>query len=148
MQIERKKFTEEGYNILSNVVPPNQLESLRHNIEHMVNQRKEISAQQRTPHEPEGGSWQASAQPRLQFDVDCDTSSSAAIEFLLHENTLGVSTWLIKAKHVVPHQFSCLCSGSYDADWTGRAGSAAWNDLQHGTSRSQLSSMEYSSVRR
>ena len=115
MQIDRKKFTEEGYNILSNVVPPNQLESLRHNIEHMVNQRKEISAQQRTPHEPEGGSWQASAQPRLQFDADCDTSSSAAIEFLLHENTLGVSKRLIKAKHVVPHQFSCLCSGSYDA---------------------------------
>ena len=49
MQIERKKFTEEGYNILSNVVPPNQLESLRHNIEHMVNQRKEIITQQRTP---------------------------------------------------------------------------------------------------
>jgi len=49
MQIERKKFTEEGYNILSNVVPPNQLESWRHNIEHMVNQRKEIVTQQRTP---------------------------------------------------------------------------------------------------
>ena len=56
MQVDRKKFTEEGYNILPNVVPPDQLDSLRQNIEHMVNCRKEISAQQRTPHEPPGGS--------------------------------------------------------------------------------------------
>ena len=115
MQVDRKKFTEEGYNILPNVVPPDQLDSLRQNIEHMVNCRKEISAQQRTLHEPPGGSWQASAQPRLQFDRDCDARSSATIEFLLHENTLGVSKQLIKAKHVVPHQFGCLCNGSYDA---------------------------------
>ena len=115
MQVDRNKFTEEGYNILPNVVPPDQLDSLRQNIEHMVNCRKEISAQQRTPHEPPGGSWQASAQPRLQFDRDCDARSSATIEFLLHENTLGVSKQLIKAKHVVPHQFGCLCNGSYDA---------------------------------
>jgi len=78
MQIERKKFTEEGYNILSNVVPPNQFESWRHNIEHMVNQRKEIVTQQRTPHEPKGGSWQAvSAQAsiaircRLRYQFIC-----------------------------------------------------------------------------
>lgn len=115
MQVDRKKFAKEGYNILSKVVPSDQLETLRYSIEHMVNQRKEISAQQRTPHEPQGGSWQASAQPRLQFDTDCDAISATAIEFLLHENTLDVSKQLITAEHVVPHQFGCLCNGSYDA---------------------------------
>ena len=117
MQVDRKKFTEEGYNILPNVVPPDQLDSLRQNIEHMVNCRKEISAQQRTPHEPPGGSWQASAQPRLQFDRDCDARSSATIEFLLHENTLGVSKQLIKAKLVWYH----TSLGVYAAEATMRA---------------------------
>ncbi len=115
MQVDQLRFTEEGYNILRNVVPTSQLESLRTNIEHMVNRRKEISAQRRLPNEPRGGAWEASAQPRLKFDTDCDEVSASAIEFLLHENTLGVSQQLMAGEHVVPHQFGCICSGSKNA---------------------------------
>ena len=115
MQVDQLRFTEEGYNTLRNVVPTSQLESLRTNIEHMVNRRKEISAQRRLPNEPRGGAWEASAQPRLKFDTDCDDMSASAIEFLLHENTLGVSQQLMAAEHVVPHQFGCICSGSKNA---------------------------------
>ena len=115
MQVDRQQFAEEGYNILRGVVPKAELEPLRHSIEHMVNRRKEISAQRRFPSDPRGGDWESSAQPRLQFDTDCDEMSASAIEFLLHENTLGVGQQLMEAEHVVPHQFACICSGSRDA---------------------------------
>lgn len=115
MQVDRQQFREEGYNILRSVVPQTELEPLRRSIEHMVSRRKELSAQRRFPTDPQGGDWERSAQPRLQFDTDCDEVSGSAIEFLLHENTLGVSQQLMKAEHVVPHQFACICSGSHDA---------------------------------
>ena len=41
MQVNRQQLMDEGYNILHNVVPPDQLQSLRNSIEHMVNRRKE-----------------------------------------------------------------------------------------------------------
>ncbi|MBI1924624.1 phytanoyl-CoA dioxygenase family protein [Candidatus Poribacteria bacterium] len=110
MQVNRQQLMEEGYNILRNVVPKERLEPLRRSIEQMVNRRKEISIQRRLPNEPPGGAWEASAQPRLKFDTDCDQESAFAIEFLLHQNTLGVSQQLMDAEQVVPHQFACLCS--------------------------------------
>ena len=114
MQVDQQQFTAEGYNILREVVPKAELEPLRCSIEHMVNRRKELSAQRRFPTDPQGGDWEGSAQPRLKFDTDCDEMSASAIEFLLHENTLGVSQQLMAAEQVVPHQFTCICSGSRD----------------------------------
>ena len=114
MQVDQQQFTAEGYNILREVVPKAELEPLRCSIEHMVNRRKELSAQRRFPTDPQGGDWESSAQPRLKFDTDCDEMSASAIEFLLHENTLGVSQQLMAAEQVVPHQFTCICSGSRD----------------------------------
>lgn len=101
---------DQGYILLRNVIPPDHLETLRAGIEHMVAQRREVSAQRRVPGEPPGGAWEASAQPRLSFDRDCDEQSITAIRFLMHENTLGVSRQLMDAEHVVPHNFNCLCS--------------------------------------
>ena len=95
MQVDRKHFKEEGYNILRNVVPPEQLQQMRDGIEHMVNRRKEVSAQKRMPNEPPGGAWEASGQPRLQFYADCDAESAFTIEFFLHENTLVLCQSLI-----------------------------------------------------
>ena len=115
MQVDRQQFAEEGYNILREVVPKAELEPLRRSIEHMVNRRREIASQRRFPTDPQGGDWANSAQPRLKFDTDCDEKSASAIEFLLHENTLGVGQQLMEAAYVVPHQFACICSGSQDA---------------------------------
>ena len=122
MQVNRQQLMDEGYNILRNVVPPDQLQPLRNSIEHMVDRRKELSAQRRTPDQPPGGEWAASGQPRLQFSTDCDSESANAIEFLLHENTLGVARQLMDTEDVVPHQFACICSAT-----TGESGPAKWH---------------------
>ena len=81
MQVDRQQFKEEGYNILREVVPKAELEPLRRNIEHMVDRRKEVSAQRRFPSDPQGGDWESSAQPRLQFHTDCDEMSDQPLNF-------------------------------------------------------------------
>lgn len=110
MQVSRDQLMEHGYIILQNVIPPDRLDRVRRAVERMVERRQEISRQRRTPDEPPGGSWEASAQPRLSFDRDVDVESTAAFECLLNENTLGVCRQIIDAQHVAPHNFNCLCS--------------------------------------
>ncbi len=122
MQVDRQQLMDEGYNILHNVVPPDQLQPLRNSIEHMVNRKKELSEQRRTPDQPPGGEWAASGQPRLAFAADCDRESANAIEFLLHENTLGVAQQLMDTEDVVPHNLACICSAT-----AGETGPATWH---------------------
>jgi ectoine hydroxylase-related dioxygenase (phytanoyl-CoA dioxygenase family) len=110
MHVNRQQLMEEGYIVLRNVIPSEHLAPLRACIEHMVERRKELSVQRRVPGEPAGGAWEASAQPRLSFDADCDAQSASVFDWLLHEHTLGVSRQLMEARHVVPHNFNCLCS--------------------------------------
>ena len=131
MQVNRQQLMDEGYNILRSVVPPDQLQPLRDSIEHMVDRRKELSAQRRTPDQPPGGEWAASGQPRLKFSTDCDDQSANAIEFLTHENTLGVAQQLMDTEDVVPHNLACLCSAT-----AGETGPAKWHrDIGPGRTR-------------
>lgn len=122
MQVNRQQLMDDGYNILRNVVPPDRLEPMRNSIEQMVDRRKELSTQRRTPDQPPGGEWAASRQPRLKFSTDCDNTSAGAIEFLLHENTLGVAQQLMGTEDVVPHNLACLCSAT-----AGETGPATWH---------------------
>jgi ectoine hydroxylase-related dioxygenase (phytanoyl-CoA dioxygenase family) len=122
MNIDRQQFAEDGFLILRNVVPPDQLDGIRAGVEHMVDGRREREAQRRLPGEPEGGAWVAAGQPRLAFDRDCDASSANVIEFLLGETTLGVCRQLIDAEQVGPHFMACICSSeSHDT------GPATWH---------------------
>jgi hypothetical protein len=122
MTIDREQFMKDGYLILRNVVPPDQLESLRGSLERMVEKRRELSRQRRTPDQPPGGEWEAAAQPRLNFAIDCDEQSAGPIEFLLGETTLGVCRQLMDAEDVSPHYFACSCNAE-SRDF----GPAAWH---------------------
>ncbi len=122
MQIDRQQFMEDGYLILRNVVPPGLLDAVRAAVEHMVANRRQLSAQLRLPNQPPGGTWAAAGQPRLNFATDCDAQSALAVEFLLGETTLGVCRQLIDAEHVALHYMACICS----ADEI-ESGPAAWH---------------------
>ena len=118
MKVDRKQLMEDGFIILRNVIPPEDLERVRTAVEHMVESRREISRQQRLPGR-DHGDWSASGQPRLRFDADCDAESAAAIEFLLGDTTLGVARQLIDAEEVALHYMACICSS--DSQDTGPA---------------------------
>lgn len=121
MQVNREQFMEQGYLILPDVIPPDRLDRVRQAVEGMVVRRQETSRQQRTPDQPPGGWWEASAQPRLSFDRDVDASSGSVLDCLTNENTLGVCRQLIDADEIALHNLNCMCSAvSQDtgpADW-------------------------------
>ena len=65
MQLDRAQFLREGYLILRNVVPPDQLEALRTTSELLVERQKLIWARQRQEGDPPGGQWELVHQPRF-----------------------------------------------------------------------------------
>jgi len=117
MQINRDQFLEEGYLILRQVIPPDQLETLRTTYEIMVERQKVIWAQQRRPGDPPGGVWETGAQPRLvlgEIADQIDAQTAPAVEFWLHENMQGVSSQLLGVEDAAVTQMMLMCNPRRD----------------------------------
>lgn len=115
MKIDRNQFLEEGYVVLRNVIPADELEALRASYEVLVERQKIIWAQERKPDDPPGGVWEASAQPRLLLQrspladsIDEDTAS--AVEIWLHENTQGASSELLGVSDAAVTEMMLMCN--------------------------------------
>lgn len=121
IQVDLQKFMQDGYLVLSQVVPPERLEELRATCEVLVERQKAIWARDRKPGDPPGGAWETSAQPRLRLEQVVDESTAEAIGFCLHENTLEVSRQLLKGEDVGLHAMFFMCSPVRDH------GPAAWH---------------------
>ena len=89
MKVNPQQLLDDGYIILREVVPMGQLDELRDCFETLVERQKVIWAREREPDDPPGGYWETAAQPRVFFDGVSDEITAKAIEFCLHENTLG-----------------------------------------------------------
>ncbi len=59
MQINRDQFLEDGYLVLRQVIPPDQLDDLRVSYEHLVKQQKAIWATERSLNAPSSGVWKS-----------------------------------------------------------------------------------------
>ena len=115
MKIDRNQFLEEGYVVLRNVIPADELEALRVSYEVLVERQKIIWAQERKPDDPPGGVWEASVQPRLLLNrspladsIDEDTAS--AVEIWLHENTQGASSELLGVSDAAVTEMMLMCN--------------------------------------
>ena len=97
MRVDPQQLIDDGYIVLRQVVPPDQLEKLRTSFETLVEKQKMVWARERKPEEKPGGVWTTSAQPRVFFDEVVDPATANTVEFCLHENTLGVSQQLMRA---------------------------------------------------
>ena len=65
MRVDQAQFMEKGYIILRNVIPPDQLDSVRESYEVLVERQKAVWARERQPDDPPGGVWETHQQPRL-----------------------------------------------------------------------------------
>ena len=127
MKVDLQKFREDGYLILENVVPLEQLQDLRLSVELMVDREKSRSAAECKEGDPRGGSWYQNAQPRLGMDsITAETAD--VLDFCLGENMLGVSEQLLQhPPFTALTTFGALCSGVIDygfTDWHRDASSA------------------------
>ena len=127
MRVDRDQFLEQGYLILRNVVPPNELKVLRKSYEILVERQRAIWARDRLPSDPPGGVWESSSQPRLFLNSRRESSSplideetANAVEFWLHENTQGVSSQLMDVDDAAVTEMFLMCNPVCDrgpANW-------------------------------
>lgn len=113
MEINRDQFLEEGYIILPQVIPPQQLGQFRQAYELLVEKQKEIWARDRAPEDPPGGVWETSAQPRLNLDSltgHINAQTVGAVEIWLHENTQNVSSRLLGVEDAAVTEMMLMCS--------------------------------------
>ena len=130
MQVNRDQFMEEGYLVLREVIPPEELDALRESYELMVSRQREIWARERAPHEPPGGVWESSPQPRLQLGREplaglVDEKTASTVEIWAHENMQGVSSELIGEEDAGVTEMMLMCSPVKDC------GPAAWHRDHH-----------------
>lgn len=130
MKLNYDQFMEEGYLVLREVIPPDELNALRESYELMVSRQREIWVQERGPNDPPEGVWETSAQPRLHLGhgplsglVDAETAS--AVEIWTHENTQGVSSELLSVEDAGVTEMMLMCNPVSDR------GPAAWHRDHH-----------------
>ena len=136
MQVDIDQFMKDGYVIIPECIPADQLESLRKSFDTLVERQKAIWASEAKPGEPAGGFWETSAQPRLWYDHVVDASTADAIDFTLHENTMGVSRQLMDCDEAATVCFFLMCSPVKDH------GPAAWHRDIHPKDQAPLTGLE------
>ena len=123
MKVDRQQFLEQGYLILRDVIPPAKLEELRTSYEVLVERQKAVWSRDRAPGDPPGGVWETAPQPRLGLHNSpelIDDKTAIAVEFCLHENTLGVSEQLIGRPGTSVNEMMMMCNPVRDrgpAEW-------------------------------
>ena len=136
MKVDPQQLIDDGYVVLRQVVPPEQLEGLRTNFEILVEKQKVVWEQERKPDEKPGGVWTTSAQPRVFFDEVVDAATTNTIEFCLHENTLGVSQQLMRAPEAAITLMALMCNPVQDH------GPASWHRDIDPTAQAPLKGMQ------
>jgi hypothetical protein len=136
MEVNRQQFLEDGYVILRQVIPPDQLDSMRQAYETLVDRQRAIWARDRKPDDPPGGSWETGAQPRLNLTTladQIDAATAPAVEVWLHENTHGASSQLLGVDDAAVTEMMMMCSPARDR------GPARWHrDFSPGQSSSVM----------
>ena len=133
MKVDPQQLRDDGYIILREVIPPEQLDDVRASFEVLVERQKEIWAQEGNP-----SVWETGAQPRLvHFENLIDAETANAVETWMHDNTLGVARQLLS----VPEQtgiagMMLMCSPQRDH------GPAHWHRDVHPIDMAPMASLQ------
>ena len=125
MDIDRDKFLDEGYLIVRQVIPPDQLESVRQAYELMVDHQRAIWARNRDPDHPPGGYWEIASQPRVALQNLAhliDETTILCVETWLFENIHSVSSALLGVSDAAPNDMLLMCSPVRDHGTTNHRG--------------------------
>ncbi len=122
MAVNRDQFMEQGFLILRNVIPPDELDAARASYEALLERQKAVWAGERKPDDPPGGAWETSPQPRMNIGNPglLDEKTANAVDVWLHENTVGVSSQLLCRPEASVTEMNVMCSPVRDrgpANW-------------------------------
>ena len=133
MKVNPEQLRDDGYIILREVIPPEQLEDVRTSFEVLVERQKEIWAQEGNP-----SVWDTGAQPRLvHFENLIDEETANTVETWMHENTLGVGSQLLSVpEHTGIAGMMLMCSPQRDH------GPAHWHRDVHPIDMAPMASLQ------
>src|SRR5580765_5268238 len=81
--IDPAELFENGFVIVRNIIPVDQLDSLRAGFEMQFEQQRQIEAARRKPEDPPASWWENSRQRRVLPEQTVDELSAHVIDFLL-----------------------------------------------------------------
>jgi hypothetical protein len=117
MEIDRELFMRQGFLILRNLIPRDQIPVLRWHYEIALEAQKLVWAKEAGPDDPPGGHWETSALPTLGLDQVLEPQTAPAMEFCLGDTTLGVSEQLMQSE-AAPRVMQMLCSPIVDVGYS------------------------------
>lgn len=136
MHVDRSQFLKDGYVIFRECIPPEMLETLRNQFNILVARQKAIWEKEAQTEDLAGGQWETSAQPSLWYDQVTDRETKATVDFILHENTMGISRELMRCEDAAPLCFFLMCSPVKDH------GPSAWHRDLHPIDQAPLTGLQ------
>lgn len=121
LTVDRDQFMRDGYFVMRDVIPMDELEQLRASCETLLEKQKAIWQSQCGAGDPPGGLWDTARQPRIvhvQNLIDAETAN--AVETWTSEATRGVAEQLLSQPVAGIHQMQVMCNPSFDygpAEW-------------------------------
>ena len=113
--LNRSLLRRDGYVILRNVIPAEELDAMREASEAILDRQREIWRREAGPDDPPGGVWDTRPQPRvsdMERLVDADTAR--AVELWLGEPVLGVCRELLCLPEASPMLMTMMCNPRTD----------------------------------
>ena len=111
----RAQLMRDGYLVKRDVIPPDQLASLRVTFETLLERQKAVWRRDRAPEDPPGGLWDTAPQPRLgntETFIDADTAE--AVELWVSEPIRGLATELLQDEHAGVSAMQMMCNPTFD----------------------------------
>ena len=113
MRVDRDRFIDEGYLILRDFVPADQLEALRASCETILERQKVVWARDRGPDDPPGGVYETHRQPRVFLQrpglID-DETANVVEDFWVADDTLDTASRLLCNPEPNVTQMMMMCN--------------------------------------
>ena len=106
-RIDPGEFVENGYTIVRNIIPPDQLDALRAGFEMQFEKQRLIETARRKPDDRPANWWENSRQRRVLPEKTVDEQSAHVIDFLLGAPQ-EISSQVMRAPHVSLFIFNSL----------------------------------------
>ena len=137
----RAQLMRDGYLVKRDVIPEDQLASLRVTFETLLDRQRAVWRRERGPDDPPGGIWDSAMQPRLSnTEAFIDAGTAEAVELWVSEPIRGLAAELLDDEHAGISAMQMMCNPTFDY------GPAPWHRDIHPIDMGPMQSMQDSLV--
>ena len=113
--LNRSLLRRDGYLILRNVIPADEIDAVRAACEGLLDRQRDIWRREAGPDDPPGGMWDKHPQARVAaFERLVDAETARAVELWLSDPIMGTSRELLSQPEAVPMEMMMMCNPRTD----------------------------------